>query len=197
VIAPPDVKLIEPARVFRALLSRVPTWPISWKVQGIDGSFAVRAIGSFDWVSLHKAIIRAPFGPERTQAENAFLARVVVDADCQPVFASADDFGELYEYELDGLAEDVSNALAVGPTYAGSDFTKWMKYLSIGATEPENWTDMLSLGNCQDVSFGMGRGSVHVRDEPEAFFGIPRRDLMDCHWFAYRAAVRARTELMK
>jgi hypothetical protein len=198
VLEPPKPNEVDPAQVFRAMLARVPLWPIDWTVQGIDGQFFVRAIGSYDWVTLHRAIVRAPWGDERTRAEHALLAKVVVDANCCPVFGSVDDFGQLYEYEVDRLTKVADDALQiVSPTFAGSDLSKWIKYLAQGANAPENWSDMLSLSNCHDVSFGFGKGAVHVRDEPEAFFGFPRRELLDCHWFAYHAAVKARSGLSK
>jgi hypothetical protein len=196
VLEPPKSSEIEPAKVFRELLSRVPVWPIDWKVEGVDESFFVRAIGSHEWVSLHRAIGRASFGPDRSNAEHALLARVVALADCRPAFDSPSLLNSLYDYEVDRLIESAYRGLSVvSPTYAACDVGVWIEWLKDGCMAPENWADMLSLSGCHSISFGMGKGAIHVRHEPEAFFGFPRREMLDCHWFAYRAALKAHSDL--
>jgi hypothetical protein len=192
---PPDASKIEPAKVFRELLSRVPIWPIDWTIDGVDEPFFVRAIGSHEWVALHRAIASS-FGAERTAATNALLLKVVVDADCRSAFASASLLEDLYDHEVDRLIESAYAGLSVvSPTFASCDVGPWLEFLKEGSLAPENWSDMLSLAGCHSISFGMGKGAIHVRHEPEAFFGFPRRDLLDCHWFAYRAALRAHSDL--
>jgi hypothetical protein len=196
VLAPPKSSDIEPARVFHAMLARVPIWPIDWKVEGIDGEFFVRAIDSYVWVTLNRAIAKSPYGPERTAAEHALFAHVIVDADCCPVFGSPSLLDEFYGHEVDRLSECVYGGLStISPVYASCDVSKWLDFLSEGATAPENWNDMLSLGKCYDVSFGFAKGAAHVKHEPEAFFGFPRREMLDCHWLAYHASIRVRNEL--
>jgi hypothetical protein len=63
--------------------------------------------------------------------------------------------------------------------------------------QPENWCDMLSLSGCCSISFGFGKGMVHARHDPETFFGMQRRELLDCHWIAYHAARAAYADLTK
>lgn len=197
-LLPPKSSDIEPARVFRALLSRVPVWPIDWTIEGVDDPFFVRAIGSHDWVTLHRAIGQASFGAERTGAENALLMRIVVDADSLPAFDSPSLLLDLYDYEVDRLMASAYAGLSVvSPTYAACDVGAWLEWLKEGSLAPENWNDMLSLSGCHSISFGMGKGAIHVRHEPEAFFGFPRREMLDCHWFAYRAALRAHSDLSR
>lgn len=187
---------VEPAKVFHELLSRVPVWPIDWTIEGVDEPFFVRALGSYEWLSLHRAMQSATLGPERARADHALLMRVVVDADCRPAFASSALLADLYDYEVDGLMGSVYGGLSVvSPTYATCEVDEWLNWLKEGAMAPENWADMLSLSGCHSVSFGMGKGAVQVRHDPESFFGFPRRDLLDCHWFAYRAALRAWSDL--
>lgn len=194
-LLPPDPKDIEPAKVFHELLSRVPVWPIDWKIDGVDDPFFVRAIGSHEWVTMHRAI-GSSFGAERSNATHAFLMRVVVDVDARPAFDSLSLLEDLYDHEGDRLIESAYNGLSIiSPTYAACDVGAWFEYLKDGAMAPENWHDMLSLSGCHSVSFGFGKGAIHVRHEPEAFFGFPRRDMLDCHWFAYRAALRAHSDL--
>ena len=56
---------------------------------------------------------------------------------------------------------------------------------------------MLSLSGCCSISFGFGKGMIHARHDPEAFFGFPRRELLDCHWIAYQAARATYADLTK
>lgn len=194
-LLPPKSSEIEPAKVFRELLSRVPIWPIDWKIDGVDESFFVRAIDSHEWVTLHRKIGRS-FGAERTDAEHALLIRIVVDADSRPAFDSPSLLESLYDHEVDRLVESAYAGLSVvSPTYAACDVGAWLEWLKEGSLAPENWNEMLSLSGCHSISFGMGKGAIHVRHEPEAFFGFPRREMLDCHWFAYRAALRAHSDL--
>jgi hypothetical protein len=197
VLLPPDPSKIEPAKVFHATLSRVPVWPIDPRIGCIDEPLFVRAVGSREWIALHRAIGEKS-GRDRTDAEFALLASVVVDGNSCPAFAPSSVLRSLYEHEVDGLAEAVSDALAIiSPTYAVCDVEKWISYLKEGAKRPENWCDMLSLSGCCSISFGFGKGMVHARHDPETFFGVPRRDLLDCHWIAYHAARAAYADLTK
>lgn len=194
-LLPPDPSKIESAKVFHALLSRIPVWPIDWTIEGIEDPFFVRAIDSYEWVTLHRAIASS-FGAERTNALNALLMRTVVDVDCRYAFDSSAVLLDLYEYEVDRLAESAYRGLSiVSPTYAACDVERWIEYLKAGCLDPANWNDLFSLAGCHSVSFGMGKGAVQVRHEPEAFFGFPRREMLDCHWLAYRAASRAQSDL--
>lgn len=196
-LLPPSLDKTESAKVFHALLSRIPVWSIGWTIDGIDEPLFVRAIGSRDWIALHRAI-GDKHGHERAEAEFVLLSRVIVDADCHAAFDPPSLLRKLYEHEVDSLAEAVSDALCiVSPTYAVCDVDKWIGYLKEGAKQPQNWCDMLSLSGCCSISFGFGRGAVHVRHDPETFFGFPRRELLDCHWIAYHAARAAYADLTK
>lgn len=196
-LLPPSPDKTEPAKVFYALLSRAPVWSIDPRIEGIDEPLFVRAIGSRQWIELHRPIGEKR-GRERTDAEFALLASVVVDGNCRPAFDPPALLRSLYEHEVDRLAEAVSDALTtVSPTYAVCDVEKWIGYLKEGAKQPENWCDMLSLAGCCSISFGFGKGMVHARHDPETFFGVPRRDLLDCHWIAYHAARAAYADLTK
>ena len=179
------------------MLSQVPIWPIDWAIDGMGDPLFVRAVGSREWIELHRAIGEKR-GRERTDAEFALLASVVVDADCRRVFDPPSLLRNLYEHEVDSLAENVSDALSiVSPTYAVCDVEKWIGYLKEGAKRPENWADMLSLSGCCSISFGFGKGMIHARHDPETFFGMPRRELLDCHWIAYHAARAGHADLTK
>lgn len=194
-IAPP--KNVPATDVFRALLAPDPVWPISWSFPGADARFFVRPLGSYEWVRLHRAIVEAP-EERRLDAENELVAAVVLDEQGERVFRSGDDVGALYAPEARGLGEAVSKGLAtISPTYVSADVGEWMKYFRAGALAPENLFDALSLGGCCDLSFGLGKGAVHARHEPEAYYGIPRRRLVDVQWLAYHAARAVHFEATK
>ncbi len=196
-LLPPKSSEIEPEKVFHALLSPAPVWPVAWKLDGMDEPLFVRAIGSREWIDLHRPIGEKR-GRERTEAEFVLLSSVVVDADRWRAFDPPSLLRNLYEHEVDSLAEAVGDAISiVSPTYAVCDVEKWIGYLKEGAKHPANWCDMLSLSGCCSISFGFGKGMIHARHDPETFFGVPRRDLLDCHWIAYHAARAAYADLIK
>jgi hypothetical protein len=183
-IAPP--KNVPASDVFRALLAPDPAWSIAWSIGGVR--FFVRPLGSFDWVRLHRAILEAD-GARRLDAENELVAAVVVDERGERAFDRGEDVGNLYQPEARGLGDAVSLGLStISPTFVGADVVEWMNFLREGALAPENLSDALSLGGCADVSWGFAKGAVHVRHEPESFYGCPRRRLVDAQWLAYHAA---------
>lgn len=97
----------------------------------------------------------------------------------------------LPEAELLSLALAVRDGLhRISPTAATSDVVAWEEYLAKGCETPENFYDAWALGGCVNVSWGMGRKAVHMTYDPERWFGVPQRDLIDCHWIAYFAAMR-------
>ncbi len=193
----PPPKNVPPADLFRALLVPDPVWPIDWRIPGENEALFVRSLGSHDWMRLHRAIVLSE-PARRADAENALVAACVVDADDSTVFASADDVAALYAPESAGLAAAASRGLAtISPTLAAADVEAWLAYLREGALAPENFADTLSLGQCSTVSFGMGRGAVFVRHEPEMFYGIPRRRLVDAQWLAYYAAAGVHAEAQR
>lgn len=194
-IAPP--KNAPAADVFRALLAPDPAWPIPWTLPDSGARFFVRPLDSFRWVRLHRAIAEAP-EERRLAAENDLVAACVVDEHNEPPFASGEDVGALYAPEAHGLTNAVSLGLqTISPCFAGADIEAWMAFLREGALAPENLADALSLGGCSSVSFGLGRGAVHVRHEPESFYGVPRRRLVDAQWLAYHAARAVHAEATK
>jgi hypothetical protein len=190
----PPPKNVPAADVFRALLAPEPIWPIDWKIPGEDATLFVRPLGSYDWIRLHRAVVTAE-PARRADAENALIAACVVDEGGESVFSSADDVAALYAPESAGLADAASRGLAtISPTLGAADVEAWLVYLREGAFAPENFADTISLGQCSTVSFGFGRGAVVVRHEPELYYGIPRRRLVDAQWLAYYAAARVHAE---
>lgn len=185
----PPPENADPARAFRELLAPIVTRSIGRPLSVCGDELFVRAIGSYDWVRLHRAIVSA--GPnDRPRAENVLAATVVVDREGRPTF-EADDFDALYQSERVAIVRAASDALiAMSPTMASHDLGRWLDFLESGASAPENLSDTLSLGQCRTVAYGFGRGQFSVRHEPESYYGIPRRALVDAQWLAYYAAAR-------
>lgn len=110
---------------------------------------------------------------------------------------SVDDAGEIEEFEAARLISDVQAALEVcGPVRGAIDRNAWHVALCAGAKHSANWTAAYALGGCNDLSFSGGK-YVHVTDHPEWWYGVPQREMLDCHWMAYRAAVAVRIEADK
>lgn len=193
----PDPKILPPAEAFAAFLSPRPrrSFVVEFSDVGRVELF-VPALSSRRWVEIHRK-----FGTtaktDAARAEAEYLAAVVEDKNGARAL-SPDDVLGLYDHEAALLLSEASRALAlISPTDAAADHRRWGDYLREGAAAPENLADAFSLGGCYDVSWGYGKGAVHVRDNLEHFFGIPRRDLLDCHWMVYRAARRLRADMMR
>jgi hypothetical protein len=196
-LSPPDPKTLSPAGAFALFLEPRPRWSFEVELSGLGRvELFVPALSSRRWVEIHRRLGR-DLAAKDPRAEAEYVASLVVDREGLPAL-SADAILGLYEHETARLAEAACEALAVvSPTYAACDVRAWSDYLHQGALDPANISDALSLGGCFNVSWGYGRGAVHVFDHPETWFGIPRRELLDCHQMIYGAARRARAEIMK
>lgn len=195
-LAPP--KDVPAAETWRALLAPRPAWPVRFSFEGVEEhALRARALSSAEWVRLHRAIaVAGDRGAARAEAD--LLASVLEDGNGARVFGTPEDVLDLHPWETIGLVDATYRALeVVSPTMAGANMKAWITYLRDGAMARENLQDAISLGGCHSISWGFGKGAVHVRDEPEQWFGIPRRDLLDAHWFAYYAAVKAFNEVMR
>lgn len=89
----------------------------------------------------------------------------------------------LGENELAGLSRAVEAALGLcSPLDGLSEWRPWHQKLLEGARHVSNRTMAYSLGSQFDIAGRL------VLDRPERYFGVPACDLVDAHWFAYRAA---------
>ena len=114
------------------------------------------------------------------------------------VFADESEAGAMDELDAVALVNAVEQALSIcGPTRLTAERNEWHVALCEGARHPANWQDAYALGGCYDISFGFGKGAIHVTDHPECWFGVPQREMLDGHWMAYRAAVAVRVEADK
>jgi hypothetical protein len=83
----------------------------------------------------------------------------------------------------DALADDVIEALGqISPVYGVSSVGPWQAALLDGAMHSSNVVQAMALGSCIDQ---VGRLFI---DRPWIYFGVPAVELVDAHWFAYRAA---------
>jgi hypothetical protein len=88
---------------------------------------------------------------------------------------------------FDALQSEVRQAMAtISPTSSRCDRNAWHSRLCLGAKDHSNLMDTVALGSSFDVvPFGKYNRTL---DRPERYFGIPVRELLDCHMLAYRAA---------
>ena len=126
------------------------------------------------------------------------LSLTLRQGDGTALFNQESEVGSIDEIDAVPLVNEVESALSIcGPTRLTSSRNDWHVALCEGAKHPANWQDAYALGGCYDVSFGFGKGAIHVTDHPEWWFGIPQREMIDGHWMAYRAAVAVRCEADK
>ena len=181
---------IPPDELWRGLVDGWPrpTLQIAHRIPGAEHiGLSVRALRSSEYVVL-------PQGwPDLPAALIASALRLDTGA---PAFNDANQVLVLPEGELLALAVAVREVLhRISPTAALSNVAAWEECLARGCETPANFYDAWSLGGCVDVSWGMGRKAVHVTYHPERWFGVPQRELIDCHWIAYFAAMRMRRKL--
>lgn len=180
---------IPPDELWRGLLEWPrPTLRLTHRIAGAEHiPLVVRAMRSSECTAL-------PHGwPELPAA--LIVSALRLDTG-EPAFTEPAQVLALSEGELLGLALAVRSALQrISPTAALSNVVTWEEYLATGCETTANFYDAWALGGCADVSWGMGRKAVHVTYHPEWWFGVPQRELIDCHWIAYFAAMRMRRKL--
>lgn len=182
-------KDVSPAELWRGLLDWPrPILPIPHRIRGAEQhGLSVRALRATEYA----AVIQ---GDADTLAARLVAAALLCDG--APAFQRPDQVLLLPERELLDLAVATREALRrIGPTLITSSVIAWEVALVAGCEATENFYDAWSLGGCVDVSWGMGRKAVHVTYHPERWFGVPQRELIDCHWIAYFAAMRMRRKL--
>lgn len=161
-------KDVAPEVLFRRLLGLPrPTLPLDYRIKGAE----------------HIALsVRALTGAEYTGSPQAVVAAALL-ANGKKAFANEAEVGALPEPVADELTAKVLDALQqVSPIYGVSMTSPWHAALTEGARDPSNVNVALSLGSHFEAV-----GKVLV-DRPALFFGVPAVELIDAHWFAYRAA---------
>ena len=163
--------------------------PLTYRIAGAEHiGLSVRALRSSEYVE----IVRHEW-PELPAA--LIVTALQLDTG-EPAFTDPAQVLALPERELLGLAVAVREGLhRISPTAAISNVAAWEARLAEGCETPSNFYDAWALGGCVDVSWGMGRKAVHVTYSPERWFGVPQRELIDCHWIAFFSAMRMRRKL--
>lgn len=177
---PPD---ITPERLFALLVQPSPAAPLKSRISGAeDVPLFVRPVHATELAVASFVADEAPPQARWQRYMRELLARVVWTADGK-AFGSAAEVGELDHGEIVALAAEAREALAmVGPTYARSDWQAWQAVLERGARHPLNTSSSTSLASCAEY----GHGAVIYR--PDRFWGRPTIELLDGHWFVYRAS---------
>jgi hypothetical protein len=114
------------------------------------------------------------------------------------VFASEDSVDQLDGDDFTAVSAAVMPALGVvSPVYGMSDTDAWRGVLVAGCKHASNMHTAGVLGSCvseTSVSKPAGKGRVlhtlHRRERPDRFFGLPLGQLTDGHWLCFRAARR-------
>lgn len=106
----------------------------------------------------------------------------------KPAFSSADALSDcLSARELKALSRDCLTALLdIGPIFIYCDYAAWMQKLEEGASHPSNYVVTHALGSSFDMVVLPDK--TVIIDHPDQYFGVPKNQLLDCHWFAYWAA---------
>lgn len=183
--------MISPWRLWRLLLMLPrPVVPLAYRVRDAeDVQLFARALSAPETAWVAEA---ASIGSGWT---SRLLSLSLRQEDGSPMFARESEVGCLDENDLGGLVNAVQEALAImSPTRLTADRNAWHVVLCEGAKHPANWQDAYALGGCVDVSFGFGKGAIHITDHPEWWYGVPQREMIDGHWMAFRAAVAVRIE---
>lgn len=167
---------VEPAELFLLLLRRPrPWWPTDVVPDG-----RVVALTATERACIEAAATRLPPGAPALYRARHEVALCLHDA-TGPVFASADEAGDLTPPALARLVEAVNGGLAVCcPEYGYCPALVWHMRLLEGARA----MPMLAtaLGGCVD------EGYRRYHERPDRWFGVPQAELTDGQWMAYRAA---------
>ncbi len=120
----------------------------------------------------------------RTSRINASLISLSLHHNGERMFPSADYVLDLPDHELSPLSKQVNDALRVcSPQLGRCDYDVWADALLEGARDPSNTMAVRSLGGCISNDYG-GRTDERIQD----YYGVPKCQLLDGHWFVYWAA---------
>lgn len=126
--------------------------------------------------------VRALRGDE-IRGTRADVAARALFADGELAFRTGDQLRTLPASVSGPLLEDVEEALErISPIFGLALEDPWYAALIAGARDPSNQVAAYALGSSFELI-----GKVLV-DRPALYFGVPPGELVDAHWFAYRAA---------
>lgn len=168
---------VSPAKLFR-LLSRAPR-----PVVPLAARFAFaphlqlhcRALHPREW---------AEWEDDGHDIETVVLTHALCDDDGTPLLDRERVF-LLSEAERSIFTAVIAALNIIGPSFArppvlAINVDSWMATLRAGAAE--NPSILWSMGTIYEAS------EWRIVETPERFFGLPRHELLDGHWIAYRAA---------
>ena len=128
-----------------------------------------------------------------TEFDAQVIVKCLVLENNKPAFSSAEGLLScLDRREVKIISKECLEALLdIGPIFIYCDFEAWMTKLEEGAKHPINYTAMNALGGCYDL-VTLPDKAIFI-EHPEQYFGVPKNQLLDCHWFAYWAARKVQT----
>lgn len=182
-LQPPDIKS---DRLFRLLLETPrPKQALEFKITGVSNTLYVQALSSHEVADLSNDNLSAQI-----------LTKCLVLKSGKPAFSSAEKLGSVLSMaEFKELNREVSQVMStISPMLGYCDQAAWNQKLEEGAKHPSNFSLVYSLGMCFD--FIVLPDKIISKDHPETFFGIPRKELLDCHWMAYWSARKIYKEMV-
>lgn len=126
------------------------------------------------------------------------IAQSLITANGKPVFGSIESVLDSISMDEIALLDDaVTNALSiVSPIVGLSEYGAWHTALCDGAKDPSNVWAAHAIGDAYILVDGP-HINPRIIDRPEDYWGISRRELIDCHWLAYRAARAVKEQGLK
>ena len=170
-------KNIAPEILFRQLLE-TPRPKRKLNIQLFDLDLFVYAMSSHELHECHLLDV---------ENINAAIISKCVYLKNDRAFKSFETVKRLSKPEYESLKNQVFDTLVeISPIFNLIDIPDWLKYLEKGATHPSNYVITQCLGSSCDLVSLPDR--VLFKDKPEEWFGIPKKDLLDCHLLAYQVA---------
>jgi hypothetical protein len=127
--------------------------------------------------------VQALTAPEADAGPPEFVSAALLVGRQRAFRSAAEASRSLSRPELDALTDAVVHALArCSPIDGWADWREWDPVLLDGARHVANQRVAYALGSQFDVA-----GTLTL-PRPERYFGVPGNELVDAHWFAYRAA---------
>jgi hypothetical protein len=171
---------VAPEVLFRSLLGRSPSAPLSFKFSFQHSELVATALPALDVASCFDA------APE--VALPSLMARSL-RADGLLAFHGPDEILELTEAKYETLAKEFLGVfIRICPVVSRCDAKAWLDVLEKGASHNSNEVASSLLGTSYEC-FNDSR-NIRIVDRPDLYFGVPKQELLDGHWLCYRAARR-------
>lgn len=174
------IKIDIPAKDYVRKLIELPfpTYPLQkFKIQGWNKQLYVKAISSIELDRYKDDIANLIINTVLIRKNNSW----------QRAFTSKKSLNNLFTYpELNLLYNEALHIInEISPTLISTTNIQVEK-IKEGLNDPTNKLICTSLGNCFSIEI-IG-DKIRFKDQPELYYDIPRKELLDCHWIVYYQA---------